>query len=77
MPIDNQEMSFRYLVTAQNTIGWDHPLKGRLSHHWIQRQQLHLNLNPDIDPSKSSGEQWMQRVLTSLSTALSPVPYPH
>jgi hypothetical protein len=42
MDATNRETKFQELIYAQNFIGWDHLLKGRLSHHWLQCQQLHI-----------------------------------
>jgi hypothetical protein len=56
MNTEHRETRFQYLVEAQNRIGWQHMLKGRCSHHWIQIQQHHIQLDPDIDESKQSGD---------------------
>jgi hypothetical protein len=70
MDATNRETKFQELIYAQNFIGWDHLLKGRLSHHWLQCQQLHIYLDPDTDSTKQSGEQWMKRVLNCIWTSL-------
>jgi hypothetical protein len=66
MNVATREPRFQYLVTAQNKIGWQHILKGRFSHHWLQCQQLHIYLDPDIDSTKNTGERWLKRVLNCL-----------
>jgi hypothetical protein len=56
----NRETQFNYLVNAQNIIGWNHLLKGRFSHHWVQCQQVHIYLDPETDSTKQSGTQWLK-----------------
>jgi hypothetical protein len=63
MTAEAREPRFQYLVKAQNKIGWQHILKGRFSHHWLQCQQLHIYLDPDIDPKKNTAERWLKRIL--------------
>jgi hypothetical protein len=70
MPVGPREPVFQFLVAAQNQIGWDHLLKGRFSHHWLQVQQLHIHLNPDIDDTKQSSERWLKRILHHIWTSL-------
>jgi hypothetical protein len=70
MDATNRETRFQLLVQAQNLIGWNHLLKGRFSHHWIQCQQVHIYLDPDTDSTKQSGEQWLKRVLNCMWTSL-------
>jgi hypothetical protein len=74
MPATNRETRFQYLVTAQNQIGWNHILRGRFSHHWLQLQlqlqQVHIYLDPDTDSTKQSGEIWLKRILNCIWTSL-------
>jgi hypothetical protein len=70
MTATNREPRFQYLVTAQNQIGWNHILKGRFSHHWLQLQQVHIYIGPDTNSTKQSGEQWLKRVLNCIWTSL-------
>jgi hypothetical protein len=70
MNTTNREPRFQLLIQAQNLIGWNHLIKGRLSHHWIQCQQAHIYLDPDTDSTKQSGEIWLKRVLNCIWTAL-------
>jgi hypothetical protein len=60
MDVTNREPRFQYLVQAQNLIGWNHLLKGRFSHHWLQYQQVHIYFDPGTDSTKKSGEQWLK-----------------
>jgi hypothetical protein len=70
MDMTNREPRFKLLIQAQNLIGWNHLIKGRLTHHWIQCQQAHIYLDPDTDSTKQSGEIWLKRVLNCIWTAL-------
>jgi hypothetical protein len=70
MMVATREPRFQYLVSAQNTIGWQHLLKGRFSHHWLQCQQLHIYLDPDIDSTKNTSERWLKRILNCLWNSL-------
>jgi hypothetical protein len=70
MDIATREPRFQYLVTAQNAIGWQHIMKGRFSHHWLQCQQAHIYLDPDIDETKNTGERWLKRIMNCLWTSL-------
>jgi hypothetical protein len=70
MSEENQEICFKHLVRKQNRIGWHHILKGRLSHQWVQCQQLHIHSDPGTDSTKQSGEIWLKRVLNRLWTSL-------
>jgi hypothetical protein len=70
MEESNREHRFTILVQAQNLIGWNHILKGRFSHHWIQCQQAHIYLDPDTDSKKQSGEIWLKRILNCMWTNL-------
>jgi hypothetical protein len=70
MNTEHRETRFRYLIEAQNQIGWQHLMKGRCSHHWIQIQQYHIQLDPDINEKKQSGDTWLKRVLHSIWTSL-------
>ena len=70
MPLADREIRFHHLVAAQNAIGWNHLLKGRLSHHWLLCQQLHIHLDPNIDSNKTSSEHWLKRVLNCLWTSI-------
>jgi hypothetical protein len=70
MNIATREPRFQYLVNAQNKIGWQHLLKGRFSHHWLQCQQLHIYLDPSIDSTKNTGERWLKRILHCLWNSL-------
>jgi hypothetical protein len=70
MPVANREPGFHNLAVAQNQIGWQHILKGRFSHHWIQIQQYLINNQPDIGDTKQSGERWLRLVINQLWTSL-------
>jgi hypothetical protein len=70
MPEENRKIRFKPLVREQNSIGWNHILKGRFSHKWVQCQQLHIHLDPGTDSTKQSGEIWLKRVLNRLWTSL-------
>jgi hypothetical protein len=70
MNTDNREPRFKYLIDAQNIIGWNQIFKGRFSHHWLQCQQVHIYLDPDSDSLKQSGEIWLKRILNCILTSL-------
>jgi hypothetical protein len=70
MDESNRETRFQLLIHAQNMIGWNHLLKGRFSHHWIQCQQAHIYMDPDTDSTKQSGEIWLKRVLNCTWTTI-------
>jgi hypothetical protein len=70
MNTDNRETRFKYLIDAQNIIGWNQIFKGRFSHHWLQCQQVHIYLDPDTDSRKQSGEIWLKRILNCIWTSL-------
>jgi hypothetical protein len=66
----NREPRFKYLIDAQNIIGWNQFIKGRFSHHWVQCQQVHIYLDPDTDSTKQSGEIWLKHILNCIWTSL-------
>jgi hypothetical protein len=66
----NREARFELLANSQNEISWSHLLRGRLSHHWVQIQQVHINSDDDISSKKFIGEQWLRKVLNHLWTQL-------
>ena len=70
MPTTNREVSFELLVSAQNDIGWDHLLRGRFSHHWVQIQQNHIDHEDEVSSKKFTGQRWLKQVLNHLWTHL-------
>jgi hypothetical protein len=70
MSTTKREPRFRMLVQAQNKIGWQHILKGRFSHHWTQLQGRHILDDPELDPTKKTGDRWLKQVLHHIWTAL-------
>jgi hypothetical protein len=71
MSTSNREPSFKLLVHSQNEIGWNHLLKGRFSHHWIQLQQAYINQDDTISSSKKfTDERWLHKILNHLWTQL-------
>jgi len=70
MPTTNREPSFELLVSSQNDIGWDHLLKGRFSHHWVQIQQDHIDHEPDVSSKKFTGQRWLKQVINLIWTHL-------
>jgi hypothetical protein len=67
---ENRETHFKHLVREQNSIGWNHILKGQFSHKWVHCQQLHIHLDSGTDKTKQSGKIWLKRVLNQLWTSL-------
>ena len=70
MPTTNREFSFELLASAQNDIGWDHLLRGRFSHHWVQTQQHHIDHEDEASSKKFTGQRWLKQVLHHLWTHL-------
>jgi hypothetical protein len=70
MPASQREPHFQFLVTAQSQMGWDNLLTGRFSHHWLQCQQHHIYIDPDIDTAKQSSERWLKCILHHIWTLL-------
>jgi hypothetical protein len=42
----------------------------KIQPYWLQCQQLHIYLDPDIDSTKNTGERWLKRILNCLWTSL-------
>ena len=70
MPTTNREASFELLVSSQNDIGWDHLLRGRFSHHWVQIQQDHIDHDHEVSSKKFTGKRWLQQVINHIWTHL-------
>ena len=67
MPTDkNREACFELLVSFQNDIGWSHFLQGRVSHHWVQIQQDHIDHEDEVNSKKFTSQRWLQKVLKYL-----------
>ena len=70
MPTTNRKASFELLVSSQNGIGWDHLLRGRFSHHWVQIQQDHIDHDHKVSSKKFTGKRWLQQVINHIWTHL-------
>jgi len=62
---DKYPDDYRMLVQAQNSIGWDNFLKGRLSKLWSHHQQHHLQTTDSIT-NKNNGTTWATNLATTL-----------
>jgi hypothetical protein len=65
---NNREPVFPMLVNSQNTIGWQHLLKGRFSKQWTNIQgRRHILEDPELDhQEKQSGGRWLKLALHHL-----------
>ena len=50
-------------IRAQNNIGWQHFLKGRISKHWSEAQAMYYTQRTDIDKRKYTILRWKKRLL--------------
>jgi hypothetical protein len=70
MTTTNREASFEMLVSSQNDIGWSHALRGRLSNHWAEIQQDHINREDTINSTTNTGARWLRKVIHHIWTQL-------
>ena len=54
--------SVAHIAEAQQSIGWDHVLRGRLSKTWATAQQLHLG---EFQP-KTNGQTWATTIIQAI-----------
>ena len=55
----------QHLLDAQNAIGWEHLLRGRMAIQWITHQQTHLE--GPLDPKKN-GVTWTTDMIHTVFT---------
>ena len=55
-----------HAIQAQNFIGWDNMLKGRLAHHWGDIQMKYYEENHDEVPSHLSATTWASELIRQL-----------
>jgi hypothetical protein len=71
-PLDRSEFeqwgpSYLNLINLQDTIGWDHFLRGKLSHKWAHLQQDYLyRTNPS---STFDRAKWIRQIIKPLILA--------
>ena len=53
-------------IAEQDTIGWQHFLKGRLSTHWSYAQQACYTQRTDLDKRKFTILRWRRRLVRSI-----------